>query len=95
LSSQFFHRIFDFIFDKILFLFKMWRSAKIKKVKECKPGSGGCGGCSGFGYFLGFVGAAIYYISTANGFWMGVLGVLKAIVWPAILIFEVMKFLGV
>jgi hypothetical protein len=52
---------------------------------------GSCGGCT---YGLGFIGAAIYYISTAGGFWMGVLGVLKAIVWPAFLIFEVLKFLG-
>ena len=45
-------------------------------------------------YGLGFIGAAVYYISTASGFWMGVLGVLKSIVWPAFLIFEFMKFLG-
>jgi len=48
----------------------------------------------GFGYFVGFVGAVIYYISTANGFWDGVLGFLKAIVWPAFLVFEALKFLG-
>ena len=29
-------------------------------------------------YALGFVGAAIYYISTATGFWIGVLGVLRS-----------------
>ncbi len=51
-----------------------------------------CGGCA---YGLGFLGAAIYYVSTAIGFWMGVLGVLKAFVWPAFLVFEVLKFLGV
>ena len=45
-------------------------------------------------YGLGFVGAAIYYISTATGFWMGVLGFLKAIVWPAFLVYEVLKYLG-
>ncbi|MBD3247504.1 hypothetical protein GF378_02695 [Candidatus Pacearchaeota archaeon] len=45
-------------------------------------------------YGLGFLGAVIYYISTATGFWNGVLGVLKAIVWPAMLIFEVLKFIG-
>ena len=45
-------------------------------------------------YGLGFIGAAIYYISTATGFWMGVLGVLKAMVWPAFLVFEILKFLG-
>jgi hypothetical protein len=45
-------------------------------------------------YFFGFVGAAIYYISNATGFWSGVLGVLKALVWPAFLVFELLKFLG-
>jgi len=44
-------------------------------------------GSSGF-YFLGFVGSAIYFISHASGFWDGVLGVLKAIVWPAFLVYE-------
>jgi hypothetical protein len=39
-------------------------------------------------YFLGFVGAAIYYISTATGFWLGALGLLKALVWPAFLVYE-------
>ncbi len=44
-------------------------------------------------YGLGFIGAAVYYITTATGFWMGVWGVLKAMVWPAILVFEALKFL--
>ena len=42
-------------------------------------------------YGLGFVGAAIYFIMHAGGFWMGVLGFLKAIVWPAILVYEALK----
>jgi hypothetical protein len=42
-------------------------------------------------YGLGFVGAAIYFISTATSFWIGVLGFLKAIVWPAFLVFEAFK----
>lgn len=45
-------------------------------------------------YGLGFIGAAVYYISAATGFWIGVLGVLKAIVWPAILVYEALKTLG-
>jgi hypothetical protein len=51
-------------------------------------------GASGGAYFLGFVGAAIYYVSVATTFWMGVLGVLKAIVWPALLVYEALKFLA-
>ncbi len=53
----------------------------------------GCG-CGSAVYGFGFIGAVIYYISTATGFWMGVLGFLKAIVWPAFLIYESLKFLG-
>ncbi|MBN1185054.1 MAG: hypothetical protein JXB49_22400 [Bacteroidales bacterium] len=45
-------------------------------------------------YGMGFIGAAIYYISTATTFWMGVLGFLKAIVWPAFLVYEALKKMG-
>lgn len=44
-------------------------------------------------YGLGFIGAAIYYISIATGFWVGVLGFLKAIVWPVFLVYEALKAL--
>ena len=37
-------------------------------------------------YGLGLIGSAVYFISTPTGFWMGLLGVLKAIVWPAFLV---------
>lgn len=59
-----------------------------EKVKKNNPTTG----CV---YGLGFIGAAIYFISVATGFWMGVLGFLKAIVWPAFLVFEAFKSLGV
>ena len=50
--------------------------------------------CSGGGvYGFGFIGAVIYYISTATGFWNGVLGVLKALVWPVFLVLEALRFL--
>ena len=54
------------------------------KVKQKAPGNAF--------YGLGLIGALIYYISTATGFWMGVLGVLKAIVWPAFLVYEAFSF---
>ncbi|HBB64363.1 hypothetical protein A3K02_02255 [candidate division WS6 bacterium RIFOXYD1_FULL_33_8] len=44
-------------------------------------------------YGLGLIGALIYFLSTATGFWIGVLGVLKAIVWPAFLVYEALKLL--
>jgi hypothetical protein len=69
--------------------------AKEKKKKEgYKCNCKGWNGCGGGLYGLGFLGAAIYYISTATGFWMGVLGILKALVWPAFLVFELLKLVG-
>ena len=43
---------------------------------------------SGALYGLGFIGAAIFFISHATGFWMGVLGFLKAMVWPVFLVYQ-------
>ena len=54
---------------------------------RCNSGGGGI-------YCLGFVGAVIYYVSTSTGFWSGVLGIIKAAVWPAFLVFELLKFLA-
>lgn len=51
-------------------------------------------GCGGMFYILAFIGAAAYYIVTAGSFWTGVLGVLKALVWPIFLLFHLLKFLG-
>jgi len=42
---------------------------------------------------LGLIGAVIYFVSNATTFWMGVLGVLKALVWPAFLVYEALKVL--
>jgi hypothetical protein len=49
------------------------------------------GASSGAVYGLGLIGAAIYFISHATGFWMGVVGFLKALVWPAFLVYEAFK----
>lgn len=49
---------------------------------------------SGSIYGIGFIGAVIYYISTATDFWMGLLGFLKALVWPAFLVYELLNSLG-
>lgn len=58
------------------------------KDKVQKSGGGGAV------YGLGLIGAAVYYISTATSFWMGVLGFFKALVWPAFLVFELLKMTG-
>ena len=51
------------------------------------------GGVTGGTYFLALIGAGVYFIQQAHSFGDGLLGVLKAIVWPAVLIYEVLKFL--
>lgn len=51
-------------------------------------------GPAGAVYGLGFIGAAVYFISEATSFWTGVAGFLKAIVWPAFLVYEAFKYLG-
>ncbi|MFA7253120.1 MAG: hypothetical protein WC107_01030 [Patescibacteria group bacterium] len=59
--------------------------------KERKPVN--YGNTPGAVYGLGFIGAVIYFIQNADTFGMGVLGVLKAIVWPAIVIYKVLEWL--
>ncbi len=50
-------------------------------------------GASGAVYGLGLIGAWVYYLSHAATFWLGVLGFFKGIVWPAMLVYELMKYL--
>lgn len=79
-------------------------STKKKRAKRNGPipfatrgfDDGKCGndGMAGLAYVLGVIGAIAYYASTASSFWMGVLGILKALVWPAFLVFELMRMLG-
>ncbi|HEU4426983.1 MAG TPA: hypothetical protein VFR67_31015 [Pilimelia sp.] len=45
-------------------------------------------------YGLGLIGALVYYIQTADGFWSVVLGILKALVWPAFLIYYLLKLVS-
>jgi len=44
-------------------------------------------------YGLGLIGAWIYYIGHATTIWFGLLGFFKGIVWPALLIYELLKYL--
>lgn len=44
-------------------------------------------------YGLGLVGAAVYYIQMATSFWAGVIGFIKALLWPAFIVYEVLRYL--
>ena len=64
----------------------------MKDKKNWKKMNGNAG--AGAVYGLGMIGAAVYYIQQATTFSEGVLGILKAIVWPAFLIHKVLGLLG-
>ncbi|XZF16250.1 hypothetical protein ACTHGU_08935 [Chitinophagaceae bacterium MMS25-I14] len=44
-------------------------------------------------YAMAFIGAFIYYLQHTMGFWPGVVGFLKALIWPGILVYRIMEFL--
>lgn len=45
-------------------------------------------------YWLGFVGAVVYFVQQANGFGEVLVAVLKAIVWPGYFVWEFFRHLG-
>lgn len=51
--------------------------------------NGACGGI----YGMAFIGAAVYFIQHSATFLEGVLGLLKALFWPAVLIYKLLEFL--
>jgi hypothetical protein len=67
---------------------KDWCGFNWKKHMGCHMG------CGGAIYGLGFIGALVYYLTTATSIWGGCIGLLKAIVWPAFLVYGIMKFTG-
>jgi hypothetical protein len=51
-------------------------------------------GAEGAIYGLGFIGAVVYYIQHADSFATGVIGFLKALVWPAMVVYKVLDYLN-
>jgi hypothetical protein len=58
---------------------------------DCNPVNKNSG--SGAIYGLGLIGAAVYFIQHAASFGEGVIGFLKALVWPAFLIYKLLELL--
>ncbi|MBN3033384.1 MAG: hypothetical protein JW873_04745 [Candidatus Saganbacteria bacterium] len=50
-------------------------------------------GGGGMVYVLGLIGALVYYIQHTTSFGNGCLGVLKSLVWPAMLIYQALAYL--
>jgi len=68
---------------------KQTKCCDLMKCGGKKCGNRRASGC--FIYCLGFVGALIYFLQHSETFWMGVLGVLKAIVWPTFVIYKTLE----
>ena len=66
------------------------------KDKKGKKGHGGSGGSGGALYFVGFLGALVYYMQRADGFGEVITGFLHALVWPAYVVYKLLEsFYGV
>lgn len=62
-------------------------------IKECKMRNNSGSGIAGAAYFMAFIGAAVFYIQQATSFGAGFIGFLKALVWPAFLVYELLKYI--
>lgn len=64
-----------------------------KREKNVVVKHGGSAG-AGMVYILGLIGAAVYYIGQAGGdVGQIVIGMLKALIWPALLVYKALEFL--
>ncbi|MEP7233679.1 MAG: hypothetical protein ABI778_00155 [Ignavibacteriota bacterium] len=62
-----------------------------KKVSRRRSASGNV---SSGTYGLGLIGALVYFIGHATSFGDGALGVLKALLWPAFLVYHLLEHLN-
>lgn len=65
---------------------------KVQKVQYINKVVNNSG--SGALYGLGILGALVYYLQHTDSFGTAVLGVIKAIFWPAVIVYEVLNRLG-
>ena len=61
-----------------------WNSKNNKKVNTSH-------GSAGALYFVGFVGALVYWMQAAVGFGAVVTGFLKSLVWPAYIVYKLLE----
>ncbi len=65
------------------------RKGDMKEACKMHHSHGMCGGA----YGLAVIGAAVWWVQHSTGFWNGALGILKALVWPAILMYKLLEYL--
>lgn len=64
----------------------MSKDGSVKVVKES--------GAWGFVLFVAFFGALVYFVQHSEGFWGFILAILKALVWPALVMYELLEALN-
>jgi hypothetical protein len=65
-----------------------------QRPSMCKHKCRGHHGASSGVYGLAFIGALVYYLQNVTTFYVGVIGVLKALFWPAFLVYKLLGFLN-
>jgi hypothetical protein len=71
----------------VLWLYKGMSKNETNFVKIDKKKDGALG----FAMFASFIGAAVYFVNQVDGFWNIIAAVLKAVVWPAILVYNILQ----
>lgn len=69
----------------------------ISTPQDCKDGNKwkNKGGATSAVYGIGLIGALVYFIQHAHSFPDGLLGILKALVWPALIVYQLLGFLKI
>ena len=62
-------------------------------IHKFKKGGEAVGNSGGAIYGIGVLGAIVYYIVHATSFWMGLLGIIKAVFWPGFVLYKVLELL--
>lgn len=78
-----------------IFLYKNSMSSDTKVVEKTsmQKGKTVVNNSGGAIYGIGVLGTAVYYIVHATNFWMGALGIIKAVFWPGFLLYRVFEML--
>lgn len=61
-------------------------------MKDKYKNSGGAASSDAV-YGMGLIGALVFYIQAASGFWAVILAILKSLVWPAFVVYDLLKFI--
>lgn len=67
---------------------EFWKDWGNKKGMSKGGDSSGSGGML---YFVGFIGALVYWMQAAAGFGAVITGFLKALVWPAYIVYKLLE----